>query len=147
MLLTVDRFTSNSDATISAISLNGTFQCFGLEDGYRSTKVPGETRIPAGKYRIGIRAVGGFHGKYTSRYPEMHRGMLQVLDVPNFEYILIHTGNTHEHTAGCLLVGMRADCWAFTVQASRDAYRFLYPKLIDAAECGELEILYIDNDR
>ena len=31
--------------------------------------------------------------------------MLHVLDVPGFEYILIHCGNTDEHTAGCLLVG------------------------------------------
>ena len=31
--------------------------------------------------------------------------MLHVQDVPNFEFILIHTGNTDEHTAGCLLLG------------------------------------------
>ena len=35
----------------------------------------------------------------------MHKGMLWVRDVPGFEYILIHTGNTDEHTAGCLIVG------------------------------------------
>ena len=32
-------------------------------------------------------------------------GMLEVLDVPNFKYILIHCGNTDEDTAGCLLLG------------------------------------------
>ena len=35
----------------------------------------------------------------------MHKGMLWVRDVPGFEYILIHTGNTDEHTSGCLIVG------------------------------------------
>ena len=31
--------------------------------------------------------------------------MLHITNVPNFEYILIHCGNTDEHTSGCLLVG------------------------------------------
>ena len=31
--------------------------------------------------------------------------MLHIQDVPNFTYILIHTGNTDEHTSGCLIVG------------------------------------------
>ena len=40
-----------------------------------------------------------------SKYGDMHKGMLWVRDIPGFEYILIHTGNTDEHTSGCLLVG------------------------------------------
>ena len=31
--------------------------------------------------------------------------MLELQDVPNFKYILIHAGNTDEQTAGCILVG------------------------------------------
>ena len=31
--------------------------------------------------------------------------MLHLQDVPNFTYILIHAGNTDEHTSGCLIVG------------------------------------------
>ncbi len=31
--------------------------------------------------------------------------MLHIQDVPGFTYILIHTGNTDEHTSGCLIVG------------------------------------------
>tara|TARA_R110002096_G_scaffold180765_1_gene358145 strand:- start:2335 stop:2760 length:426 start_codon:yes stop_codon:yes gene_type:complete len=68
-------------------------------------KVWGETCIPEGEYCIGLRTVGGHHAKYSKRFADIHLGMLHVLDVPNFKYILIHCGNTDEDTAGCLLLG------------------------------------------
>ena len=51
MKLFVERFTSDKDATISAIYLDDVFQCFGLEDEYREEKVASETRFPAGSYK------------------------------------------------------------------------------------------------
>ena len=45
----------------------------------------GETRIPKGIYKIGLRTVGGHHIKYSSKFPSIHKGMLQVLDVANFQ--------------------------------------------------------------
>jgi hypothetical protein len=80
---------------------------------HRDVKVKGETRIPAGRYQVTLRTEGGFHSKYSEKYGEMHKGMLWVRDVPGFEYILIHTGNTDEHTAGCLLVGNTSDLKGF----------------------------------
>ena len=77
----------------------------GKEDEKRDEKVMGETRIPEGTYEIKLRTVGGFHQKYTKRFGNIHRGMLHITSVPGFDYILIHCGNTDEHTAGCLLVG------------------------------------------
>ncbi|HCG73976.1 MAG TPA: hypothetical protein DE038_11845 [Nitrospina sp.] len=50
MKLFVERFTSDKDATISAIYLDDVFQCFGLENEYREEKVASETRIAAGSY-------------------------------------------------------------------------------------------------
>lgn len=35
MIITVDRFNSDSDATLSKVSVDGRFVCFGLEDEYR----------------------------------------------------------------------------------------------------------------
>ena len=64
-----------------------------------------ETCIPEGTYDIKFRKTGGFHAKYSERYKNAHYGMLHIQDVPNFTYILIHTGNTDEHTSGCLIVG------------------------------------------
>ena len=148
MLITVNRFKSDEDTTISQISVDGQFVCFGLEDEYRAEKVANEARIKAGRYKIGVRREGRLHSRYQGRYPEFHRGMLHVLDVPEFEFILIHTGNTDEDTSGCLLVGTNAntDEGDMRVTSSRQAYRKLYPMVIDAAEQGELEIEYVDND-
>lgn len=73
--------------------------------------------------------------------------MLHVQDVPGFEYILIHIGNTDKDTAGCLLVGKNAtSSAALTVPASTPAYVDLYKKVVEAAEKEELFINYIDND-
>ena len=63
----------------------------------------------------------------------MHKGMLWLQDVPGFEYILIHTGNTDEHTSGCLIVGnTQADLDNGKdgfIGGSRDAYTKLYNKV------------------
>ena len=148
MIITVNRFKSDADTTIGALSINGVFECFTLEDEPRAFKVSGETRIPAGTYKLGLRTVGGFHGRYGSKFPSFHKGMLEVKDVRGFEYILIHIGNYDSDTAGCLLVG--AGCQTtdgdMSIQSSRIAYERLYKKIIANALTDNLEIEYIDND-
>ena len=109
MKLEVLRISSESDSSSGLVFdvTNGRkFLCYSLEDEYRSEKVMHETRVPAGTYKILLRKEGGFHGRYTKKYGSMHKGMLHVQDVPNFKWILIHTGNTDEHTAGT-----RAETW------------------------------------
>ncbi len=153
MLIDVQRYKSNSEATLSRVTVidsgNLLFSCYGLEDEHRDVKVRGETRIPEGLYKVGLRTTGGHHYRYSNdrRFKSIHRGMLHVLDVPGFEFILIHVGNTERDTAGCLLVGMTADENLLEVYQSAVAYRGLYATVIDAAERGELSIQYTDNDR
>ena len=147
MLLTVNRFTSDSEATLSTVSIDGVFECFGLEDEHRIDKVPGETRIPSGFYSVRLRTVGGFHANYSDRFAGIHQGMLQVMDVPGFEFILIHVGNTDEDTAGCLLVGCNANTsQGLSVGSSVKAYKRLYSRVIEAAKANQLTIQYWDND-
>tara|TARA_R110002020_G_scaffold144896_1_gene318089 strand:- start:1495 stop:1953 length:459 start_codon:yes stop_codon:yes gene_type:complete len=143
MNLEVIRFSSGTDST-NGILLNKTnneFLAYTLEDEYRSEKVYGETRIPNGTYKLGLRKVGGYHAKYAKRFSDFHIGMLHVLDVPNFEYILIHCGNTDEHTAGCLLVGDSQENNQITkngfIGKSTQAYKRIYPRIAEAIECGE----------
>jgi len=129
------------------ISIDGVFECFGLENEHRIDKVPGETRIPRGFYSINLRTVGGFHANYSGRFPQFHEGMLQVMDVPNFEYILIHVGNTDDDTAGCLLTGCNANTSpSLSVGYSLKAYKRIYSKVIEAAKAKDLTIEYWDND-
>lgn len=105
MKLTVVRTQFGTDATNGLLFIDGLFECYTLEDQYQAVKVMHETCIPEGTYDIKFRKEGGFHAKYSERYKNAHYGMLHVQDVPNFTYILIHTGNTDEHTSGCLIVG------------------------------------------
>ncbi len=149
MKLEVIRYHTSDDYTLGMlldVTEGRKFLCYTLEDEYREEKVMHETRIPAGTYKITLRKVGGFHGRYEKKYGDMHKGMLWVRDVPGFEYILIHTGNTDEHTSGCLLVGNSSDYKGF-VGSSVNAYKRVYPSIAAALESGEdVEITYTDFD-
>jgi len=133
MKLQVIRTQFGQDATNGMLFVDGLFECYTLEDQYQSVKVMHETCIPEGTYNIKFRTVGGFHTRYKERYGNSHYGMLWLQDVPGFEYILIHTGNTDEHTSGCLIVGnTQADLDNSKdgfIGGSRDAYIKLYNKV------------------
>ncbi|HAY88143.1 MAG TPA: hypothetical protein DCY51_01720 [Bacteroidetes bacterium] len=152
MELDVIRYSDNGDSTLGLLFINSKWESYTLEDEHRDVKVKGETRIPAGRYQIKFRTVGGFHGKYVIQYgAEWHKGMLELQNVPNFKYILIHAGNHEGHTAGCLLVGETSndnkDEKGF-IGASRDAYKDIYPQVRDALIAGEeVWITYHDFDK
>jgi len=129
-----------------------TFLAYTLEDEQRDVKVWGETRIPSGTYKLKLRKEGGFHNKYASKYGNFHKGMIHVQDVPGFEYILWHTGNTDEHTAGCLILGNTQTNNRIAkdgfIGSSVDAYKFVYPRVLAAIESGvDVEVTYVDYDR
>ena len=155
MQLEVLRFSSEDDSTSGLLfditDGNRKFLAYTLEDEYREEKEMHETRIPAGTYNVTLRTVGGFHTRYTEKYGDMHKGMLWVRDVPGFEYILIHTGNTDEHTSGCLLLGdsqtnnqIKEDGF---IGSSVQAYKRVYPSIAKVLEDGgAVNITYTDFD-
>jgi len=144
MKLEVLRFSNGEDSTsglLFDVTTERVFLAYTLEDEYRDNKIAGETRIPDGIYKIGFRKEGGFHSKYKKRFPSIHKGMLQINDVPGFDFILIHCGNTDEHTAGCLLVGdtqvnnlVQKDGF---IGQSTQAYKRIYPYIAKALEQKE----------
>lgn len=147
MLITVDRFKSNKQETLSRIYIDGVQFCYGLEDEKRAVKVMKETRIPSGKYKLGVRTIGGFNQKYSARFPFFHKGMIEILNIPNFEAVLIHIGNTERDTAGCLLIGERySEANGLTLLNSSIAYIAFYKKVINSVIDGSASIVYIDND-
>jgi len=153
MKLEVIRFSSHSDSTLGLlfdVTEGRKFLCFTIEDEARETKVKGETRIPAGKYELKLRKEGGYHQRYVKKYGSMHKGMIHVQDVPGFTYILWHTGNTDEHTMGCLLLGDTSQqniTKEGFIGASNDAYKRVYPSIAEAIENGDkVTATYIDYD-
>ena len=120
------------------------------EDERRETKVFAETCIPTGTYVLAVRTHGGFHEKYKKRFPGFHQGMIEVTNVPGFSDILIHCGNSHRHTAGCLLTGNTPVIIAegggdFEVGRSEEAYRRIYPIIVAPLLEGEAStITYLE---
>ena len=78
--------------------------------------------------------------------------MLQVMDVPNFDYILLHCGNSDENTAGCLLLGDSQENNQIIkdgfIGKSTNAYKRVYKEISERMEKGEdVTIEYIDFDK
>lgn len=136
MKLKLVRISSQADSTNGILYIDDEFACYTLEDEQRKIKVKHETAIPLGIYEIKFRTVGGFHDRYSSRFKSIHHGMLELQDVPNFQYILIHCGNTDEHTSGCILVGDSQENNELVkdgfIGKSTQAYTRVYPKIASA---------------
>jgi hypothetical protein len=99
MELTLYREPSVDGCTFGRLFINGTEQCFSLEDEVRAgPKVYGETAIPAGRYQVVI--------SKSKRFGKM---LPLLLNVPGFDGIRIYSGNNIDQTAGCLLVGRLRD--------------------------------------
>lgn len=84
--------------TIGTMYINGVWFCDTLEDKYRDLskegKVAGQTAIPYGTY-----------GVIVNYSPKFKRDLPRLQNVPYFDGILIHRGNTPADTSGCILVG------------------------------------------
>jgi hypothetical protein len=87
-----------------------------LEDKVRQTnevKVYGKTAIPFGVYMITI-----------TLSPKFNRELPLINDVPGFQGIRIHPGNTAEDTEGCILVGVNDQVGA--IHHSKDTFDKLF---------------------
>lgn len=137
---------SSGEETIGMLYIDGIFQCLILEDQKRDVKVKGDTRIPAGRYKILLRKEGRIHQNYAEKFGKWHRGTLHLQDVPNFQYILIHIGNTEKDTEGCLLTntGYNEKDGHFVGYGSTAAYQKIYPVIADAIEKNDVFIEIAD---
>ena len=147
MKLLVDRKWKKDTYTIGRFFVNGVLFCNSLEDKDRglkqtdslstikSKKVYGETAIPTGVYKIDMETVSP---KYAAVkwYKDLCKGkMPRLKDVPGFEGILIHTGNTALDTLGCILVGKNTIKGKLT--DSKATFAKLYKQMKAAHDRGE----------
>lgn len=96
MELEVIRDTKTGHSTIGKFITDSKYHCNTLEDCVRTgSKVPGATAIPEGRYKVII--------DYSNRFKKL---MPHIMDVPGFEGVRIHKGNTDLQTEGCVLLGM-----------------------------------------
>lgn len=102
MRLTLARFQFNQNETFGRLLVDGMPYCYTLEDATREVvgqsvaqwKVPGRTAIPIGTYQVTI--------DWSTRFRCL---MPHILNVPGFDGIRVHPGNTWHDTEGCPLVG------------------------------------------
>ena len=98
MKLRLERIHFGETYTIGRLYIDDVYFCDTLEDKYRDLekepKVYGKTAIPFGTYKIII--------TYS---PKFKRRLPLLVNVPHFEAIRIHSGNTEFDTEGCILVG------------------------------------------
>lgn len=99
MQITVYRNEKSPTTTVGELHVDGIFECYTLEDRVRKLdsakdKVYGMTAIPAGTYNVTL-----------THSPRFKRTLPLVNNVPFFEGVRIHPGNTAADTDGCILVG------------------------------------------
>lgn len=133
IMFTLRRIEIGEDFTIGDLLIGGAHICWVCEDRVREVegvpveqwKVKGQTAIPMGTYQI--------KRTWSNRF---NATMPQLMDVPGFEGIRIHPGNTAADTEGCLLPGL--DRVPKGVGASQYAFReFL--KWLDVIELQGVE--------
>ena len=152
MELLLERKFKKSEYTIGRLYIDGRFFCNTMEDtdrGLTQTTPLDEIRsnpyqprktfnedsaIPTGYYKITLDVVSPKYSK-RQQYKAIDGKLPRLLDVPGFEGILIHIGNTASDSAGCILVGhnkVRGQ-----VVNSTSTFNELYSLLLDRKRKGE----------
>jgi hypothetical protein len=92
--------------TIGTLSIDGVRFCDTIEDKNRDLNHDGDLNDPGeGKVYAKTAIPFGTYKVIVNRSPKFKRELPRLLDVPHFEGVLIHRGNTAEDSAGCILVG------------------------------------------
>lgn len=148
MKLLLDRKYKKSTYTIGRLFLNDEFFCNTMEDkdrGLKQTMSIGQiagikkksvTAIPSGTYNIRMDIMSP---KYSTKpwYVQNcnNARMPRLENVPGFEGILIHPGNTAADSEGCILVGVNDVQGMIT--KSKETFIRLYNKMYNAHKKGE----------
>ena len=107
MKLRVERLWKKPGYTVGRLYVDGKLFCETLEDAVRDLskekKIPGKTAIPYGEYKV-----------IFNWSPKFGRNLPRLLNVPCFDGILIHPGNSADDSSGCILVGKNTEVGRLT---------------------------------
>ena len=138
MELCLKRIARKAKYTIGKLYIDGQYFCDTLEDTDRGMKqsdayaankrkkVKGETAIPTGRYQVTLN-VQSERFKNKQQYKFCDGYLPRLINVPCFEGVLIHIGNTERDTEGCILVG--ANKVVGQVINSTPTFKKLYERL------------------
>jgi hypothetical protein len=141
MELRLERIARRDTYTIGKLYIDGVYFCDTLEDRdrglkqslpasvNRAKKVQGCTAIPTGRYQVTLKMQSP-RFKNKKQYEFCNGYLPRLINVPAFEGILIHIGNTNRDTDGCILVGRNTKVGK--VLESGVTFRALYAKLKEA---------------
>jgi len=121
MKIEIKRLYKTENSTIGELTVDGKFECYTLEDKERDIKIKGETAISKGTYKVII--------NQSNRFKKL---LPLLLNVPNFEGVRIHPGNSNHDTEGCILVGQSIS--KDYISKSRKAFEKLFKKMQLAKE-------------
>lgn len=127
--------------TIGHLYIDGKYFCDTIEDKdrglkqnmqpsvIRAMKRKGVTAIPTGRYRVtlDVKSPKFSAKKYEKNYGFCDGYLPRLINVPGFDGVLIHIGNTARDTDGCLLVGKNTKVGK--VLESRAVFVKLYEEL------------------
>jgi hypothetical protein len=122
MHIQVTRTDYTTTSTISTLSIDGKNYGYILEDVVRpkkAVKVWGRTAIDAGTYKI-----------VPHNSPHFKMTLPMLVNVPNYQYVLIHWGNSSDDTEGCLITGTTKS--KNFVGNSKAAFNKIYPLIVAA---------------
>lgn len=146
MELKLIRISKQDTYTIGKLYIDGVYFCDTIEDKDRGLsqttpittieqlKVHGQTAIPTGVYTVDMNQVSPRLSQ-KDMYKPIGGKVPRLLNVPGFDGVLIHVGNTAEDTLGCILVGYNKV--KGQVINSRDTFFKLYPKLKQVTDKGQ----------
>ncbi len=61
--------------------------------------------LAPGTYALALRAEGGLHAAYLFRFPELHKGMVQIQDSSSKQFRYLRLGEQREDAQGGLVIG------------------------------------------
>ena len=136
MELKLNRIFLGSSATIGELYIDKKYIADTLEDRVRpeGEKVYGKTAIPEGTYEVKL--------SYSPRFKKI---LPEILNVPNFSGIRIHSLNKAEESEGCIGVGEWNGKDTNWISNSRIAFNELMSLLQKAANNKEKITITINN--